>query len=95
MRWEGPSEASGLRAARLLPCCFALLEGATEALALDTQAAEEEEEEEEARAGGARREQETGGSSDDAAAAAAVLPPAVAQRALYSLQASRPCLEYL
>ena len=37
MRWEGPSEASGARAARLLPCCFALLEAGVEALAVDTQ----------------------------------------------------------
>ena len=40
MRWDGPSEASGARAARVLPCCFALLEAAIEALAADTQAAE-------------------------------------------------------
>jgi hypothetical protein len=37
MRWAGPSEASGARAARLLPCCFALLEAGVEALAVDTQ----------------------------------------------------------
>ena len=38
MRWDGPSEASGQRAARVLPCCFALLEAGVEALAEDTQA---------------------------------------------------------
>lgn len=37
MRWEGPSEASGARAARVLPSCFALLEACVEALAADTQ----------------------------------------------------------
>ena len=37
MHWEGPSEASGTRAARVLPSCFALLEACIEALALDTQ----------------------------------------------------------
>lgn len=37
MRWEGPTEASGARAARMLPCCFSLLEACIEALAADTQ----------------------------------------------------------
>lgn len=37
MRWEGPSEAAGARAGRVLPACFALLEGCIEALAADTQ----------------------------------------------------------
>ena len=36
-RWEGPTEASGERAGRVLPSCFALLEACVEALAVDTQ----------------------------------------------------------
>lgn len=37
MRWEGPTEEAGERAARVLPACFALLEACIEALAADTQ----------------------------------------------------------
>ncbi len=37
MRWEGPTEAAGARAARVLPACFGLLEACIEALAADTQ----------------------------------------------------------
>ncbi|PRW45088.1 Neurochondrin family isoform 2 [Chlorella sorokiniana] len=40
MRWEGPTEAAGARAARVLPACFALLEACIESLAADTQRAE-------------------------------------------------------
>lgn len=40
MRWEGPSEPAGDRAAALLPACFSLLESCVEALALDTEASE-------------------------------------------------------
>ncbi|KAL4448249.1 hypothetical protein ABPG75_005468 [Micractinium tetrahymenae] len=66
MRWEGPSEASGARAARVLPSCFALLEACVEALAADTQRSEAA---------------DLGGG-----ATAPALSPAVAQRALFSLQ---------
>lgn len=41
MHWEGPSEAAGSRAARVLPACFALLEAEVEALAGDAQRAED------------------------------------------------------
>lgn len=37
MQWEGPTEAAGARAARVLPACFTLLEACIEALAADTQ----------------------------------------------------------
>jgi hypothetical protein len=75
-RWHGPSEVSGARADRLLPCCFALLEAAVEALALDTQRAEQAEDWAAAASG-----------RSEAPPPAPVLSDAVAQRALFSLQA--------
>lgn len=86
MRWEGPSETAGARAARALPACLELLEACVECLAADA----------------ARGEAEPGlaeamlAQEGAPAPPPAELPPAVAARALRSLEeAAEALLQFL
>lgn len=80
MRWEGPHEMAGERAARVLPACFELLEACIECLAVDSERAQG--------AGEGARSMDADGGSPGAGAVPwpPALPGEVALRALCCLE---------